>query len=231
MTPPRDADDVGDVGLEPAPAVAGEIFGDRLELANTYAEILAGRGVVRGLIGPREPGRLWSRHILNSAALADQVPVGAAVLDLGSGAGLPGIPLALARPDLVLTLVEPMLRRVEFLTEVVAELALPNVSVVRARGEDLSPGLVDVVVARAVAPMNRLIPLALPLLRAPGLLLALKGDGAADEIAAAGAVLRRWPDVQVALVRAVVGGETATIVRVVKNKSDAVAAAAKGGRS
>jgi 16S rRNA (guanine527-N7)-methyltransferase len=168
-----------------APAAAA-LFGDRLPVAAGYAGRLATDGVVRGLIGPRETERLWDRHLLNCAVVAELVPVGSYVVDVGSGAGLPGIVLAVARPDLSVVLVEPLARRTAFLDEVVSELGLGNVTVVRARAEDsignLSPA--DIVTARAVAPLDRLAGWCLPLARVGGRLLAVKGATAADEIEA-----------------------------------------------
>jgi 16S rRNA (guanine527-N7)-methyltransferase len=165
---------------------AEELFGDRLPLAVRYAELLATDGVVRGLLGPREASRIWDRHLLNCAAVAELVPVGATVVDVGSGAGLPGIVLAVARPDLTVTLVEPLARRAAFLSEAVAILGLePTTTVVRARAED-SVGTIapaDVVTARAVAPLDRLTAWCLPLAAVGGRLLALKGASAADEVA------------------------------------------------
>lgn len=196
---------------EARPPEAAAVFGAALPLAERYVEFLAGPGVVRGLIGPREPARLWTRHVLNSAALADLLPIGAEVLDVGSGAGLPGIPLALARPDLRMTLLEPMARRVAFLHDVVAELDL-EVVVKRGRVEDVPPASVDAVVVRAVAPLQRLLPLALPPLRPHGRLLALKGSGADAEIVAAHDVLGRWPLATVSRVTASAGAVTATVV-------------------
>lgn len=175
---------------EPPPAAA-VIFGTALPTVMAYADVLAGAGVERGLIGPREVDRLWERHLLNSAAVSVAVPDASAVLDVGSGAGLPGIPLALVRPDVAVTLVEPLLRRATFLTEVGASLALTNVDVVRSRAEDLPPRSTDVVVARAVAPLERLAGWTLPLLRPGGRLVALKGRSAEDELAAAVRTLRR----------------------------------------
>ena len=167
------------------PEVAGRVFGDGLDGAVRYAELLREHGVERGLIGPREVDRLWDRHLLNSAVIAERVPGGATVVDVGSGAGLPGIPLALARPDLEITLVEPMARRVEWLDEVVDELGL-DIAVVRGRAEERSIrrrlGVVDVVTARAVAPLGRLAGWCLPLLREGGMMLALKGASARDEV-------------------------------------------------
>ncbi|WP_431876722.1 16S rRNA (guanine(527)-N(7))-methyltransferase RsmG [Amycolatopsis sacchari] len=168
------------------PGSAAEVFGTGLPDAERFAELLERHGVERGLIGPREVDRLWERHLLNSGVIGECVPKGARVVDVGSGAGLPGIPLAIARPDLELTLVEPMARRVEWLTEVVEELDL-DVRVVRGRAEERAVraevGEVDVVTARAVAPLARLAGWCLPLLREGGMMLALKGASARDEIA------------------------------------------------
>jgi len=167
------------------PAVATALFGQAIGAAEQYVAMLAGDGVVRGLIGPREVPRLWDRHVLNSAAVAEAVPPGARVVDVGSGAGLPGIPLGLVRPDLALTLVEPMARRVEFLTDVVTALGRPW-QVVRGRAEERSVvravGRVDVVTARAVAPLPRLVGWCRGLL-APGTqLIALVGARAAAQV-------------------------------------------------
>jgi 16S rRNA (guanine527-N7)-methyltransferase len=180
-------------GEPPAPPPAAEaVFADRLPTAVAYVAALAGPGVAHGLLGPREVPRLWDRHVLNSAVVAEAVPAGAAVLDVGSGAGLPGIPLALARPDLTVTLVEPMLRRTRFLDEVVAQLGLAGqVRVLRARAEDVPRSSADVVVARAVKPLAVLAGWTLPLLRPGGRLVALKGSSAEAELAAAAPVLRR----------------------------------------
>lgn len=165
-------------------AVAEAIFGDRYPLAQRYVELLAGPGLSRGLIGPGEAGRLWERHMLNSAVVGELLPGGCRVLDVGSGAGLPGIPLALARPDLVLSLLETMARRVEWLREVVAELDLA-ISVHRGRAEDPRVrdqlGDKDVVTARAVAPLGRLASWTLPLVQPGGRLLAIKGATAGQE--------------------------------------------------
>jgi 16S rRNA (guanine527-N7)-methyltransferase len=172
----------------PAPddsAVA--VFGERLPLARRYAAELAGDGVAHGHVGPREVARLWDRHLTNSAVLTDLLPAGAVFVDVGSGAGLPGVPMAIRRPDLAATLLEPMLRRVRFLTQVQAQLELSNVAVVRGRAED--PGIraslagQQWVVARAVAPLDRLVKWCLPLLAPTGRLVALKGSSAAAEVA------------------------------------------------
>jgi 16S rRNA (guanine527-N7)-methyltransferase len=176
-----------------APPVARRVFGsERLPLAQRYADLLATEGVVRGLIGPREASRLWERHLLNCAVLGELVPEGATVCDIGSGAGLPGLVLAIARPDLRITLVEPLLRRTTFLEEVVAELALDDVEVVRGRAEALhGERRFDVVTSRAVAPLERLLGWSMPLVEPTGALVAMKGSSVHEEIAAAGPTLRR----------------------------------------
>lgn len=165
---------------------AEAVFGDRLSLAGRYASLLVTDGVVRGLIGPREAPRVWERHLINCAVMAEMIPIGASVTDVGSGAGLPGIVLAVARPDLTITLVEPLARRTAFLSEAVTALGLdPTVTVVRGRAEDVAggpPAAADVVTARAVAPLDRLAGWCLPLTAAGGRLLALKGASAADEV-------------------------------------------------
>lgn len=174
------------------PSGAHRLFGDRLGLAERYGERLTSDGVVRGLIGPREAPRVWERHLLNSAVLAELVPPDSSVIDLGSGAGLPGIPLALARPDLTVTLLEPTLRRVEFLTDVVTELGLERVNVLRIRAEDAGPDVTaGVVTARAVAPLDRLAGWAMPLVEPGGALLAMKGGSAQAEIEEHAEAIRR----------------------------------------
>ena len=178
--------------LPAAPDAATAVFGDRLDLAASYAALLAGPGVERGLIGPRETPRLWERHVLNCAGLAELLAPDETVLDLGSGAGLPGLVLAIRRADLQVVLVEPLLRRATFLTEAVEALGLPNVTVRRARAEELAGKVeVDVVTARAVAPLARLAGWSLPLLRPGGRLLALKGEQAEAELAAAQPALKK----------------------------------------
>ena len=160
-------------------------FGERLPLARRYAEHLATTGVEWGLVGPREASRVWERHVLNCAVVADLVPPAARVLDIGSGAGLPGIPLALARPDLRIVLVEPLARRVEWLRAVLADLELP-VEVERGRAEDTPIRRrwegADVVTSRAVAPLHRLAAWCLPLVRPGGMMLAVKGMSAPAEV-------------------------------------------------
>jgi 16S rRNA (guanine527-N7)-methyltransferase len=166
---------------------------DRLPLAETYAALLATDGVVRGLIGPREAPRLWDRHLLNSAVLGEAIPEGSTVCDIGSGAGLPGLVVAIARPDLTMTLVEPLLRRTTFLDEVVAALSLGNVEVVRGRADALHGSRTfDVVTSRAVAPLDRLLEWSMPLVAPAGALVAMKGSNVAEEIDVARPVLERW---------------------------------------
>lgn len=170
------------------------VFGDRYDKAVAFADLLTEHGVERGLIGPREVDRLWERHLLNSAVVAELVPPDSRVVDVGSGAGLPGIPLAIARPDVQLTLLEPMARRVAWLTECVDALGL-DVTVLRGRAEEgpvrerLSGS--DVVTARAVAPLDRLSRWCLPLLRPGGLMVALKGESAAEELTRDAEAVRR----------------------------------------
>jgi 16S rRNA (guanine527-N7)-methyltransferase len=216
------------VDTDPAvPAEAGSIFGPAVDAAAEYARLLATEGTVRGLIGPREVPRLWERHLLNSAAIASLVPVGARVVDVGSGAGLPGIPLALARPDLTVTLLEPLARRVAFLTECVHRLGLERVTVVRGRAEEgpirRQLGGADVVTARAVAPLEKLAGWCLPLLRPGGLLLAMKGSTAAAELAATGPL----PGAADALLTQA-GDPAATVIVVTRGT---VRATARGGRA
>ncbi len=175
-----------------APSSAPTVFGPALPLLQAYADLLAGPGVERGLLGPREAPRLWERHLLNCAGAAELLEPGQVVLDLGSGAGLPGIVLAALRPDVTVVLLEPLLRRATFLTEAVEQLWLRGVVVRRARAEELAGEvLVDVVTARAVAPLDRLAGWAMPLLHSGGRLLALKGERADEELASSGAALRR----------------------------------------
>ncbi|MFQ4148120.1 16S rRNA (guanine(527)-N(7))-methyltransferase RsmG [Arthrobacter sp. LAPM80] len=180
------------VELTAQEAVAAErIFGDRLDLAKRYVEHLATSGIERGLIGPREVPRLWSRHVLNCAVVAELIDDGAKVADVGSGAGLPGLCLAIARPDLYLTLIEPLERRVTWLEEVVMDLGLSNVEIIRSRAE-AAIGKVEcsVVTARAVSALKTLAPLTIPLLGGEGELLAIKGRSAEEEIATAGKTIR-----------------------------------------
>ena len=181
----HDGPDELPVALPAAPSGAAAVFGERMPLAVRFAEILADTGVSHGLIGPREVPRLWERHLLNCAVVADAFPQGARVVDVGSGAGLPGVALAIVRPDLEVHLVEPMLRRTDWLTAVVAELGLDTVTVHRGRAEELV-GTVSApfVTARAVARLDKLARWCVPLLEPAGTLVAMKGRSAAEELAA-----------------------------------------------
>ncbi|WP_245886048.1 16S rRNA (guanine(527)-N(7))-methyltransferase RsmG [Umezawaea tangerina] len=173
---------------------AKRVFGDHLDQAVAFAQLLTDHGVERGLIGPREVERLWERHLLNSAVIAELLPENCRVVDVGSGAGLPGIPLAIARPDLKLTLLEPMARRVAWLDEVVETLDL-SVTVIRGRAEEASVREqlfdIDVVTARAVAPLERLARWCMPLLKPGGQLVALKGESALEEMERDAEAVRR----------------------------------------
>ena len=171
------------------PGSARAVFGERLPLAEAYVQWLTGPGIEQGLLGPREADRVWTRHVLNCAALAAVVPEHARVADVGSGAGLPGIPLLLARPDLTMTLIEPLQRRITFLEDVRDALGL-GVQIRRARAEEITDRF-DVVVSRAVAPLDRLAGWCAPLLAPGGLLLAIKGSSAPDEVAEHAAALHR----------------------------------------
>jgi 16S rRNA (guanine527-N7)-methyltransferase len=200
------------------PPEAERVFGPAIGTAVAYARLLAGPGVVRGLIGPREVPRLWTRHLLNCAAVADLVPRPCSLIDLGSGAGLPGIVLALLLPDAEVTLLERMGRRSDFLRECVAELGLANTRVVQAQAEEMAGKLrADVVTARAVAPLVRLAPLALRLVRRGGLVLAMKGASAKQELAEARPVLARLGVRDAGVVSAGDGkvDQAATVVRLI----------------
>jgi len=171
--------------VPPPPAAAAAVFGGAVESAHRYAGILAGAGVERGLLGPREVERVWDRHVLNSAAVSELLNPEEHIADIGSGAGLPGIPLALARPDVRVTLIEPLLRRSDFLREVIDELGI-DCRVVRGRAEDRTVrdevGEADAVVSRAVASLDKLTKWSAPLLGPGGRMLAIKGERAEDEI-------------------------------------------------
>jgi len=176
----------------PTPVGATRVFGDRLALAERFTAILTDSGVSHGLIGPREVPRLWERHVLNCAVIHPAIPVGQLVIDVGSGAGLPGLALAIARPDLELHLVEPKLRRTNWLSMTVADLELTNVTVHRGRAEQFWGTLsAPVVTARAVARLGELATWCLPLLLPGGFMLAIRGAGVAEELKADRAVLRR----------------------------------------
>jgi 16S rRNA (guanine527-N7)-methyltransferase len=199
-------------------AAAEKIFGDRLDLAKRYVEHLATSGMERGLLGPREVPRLWSRHVLNCAVVADLIPEGSRVADVGSGAGLPGLTFAIARPDLQLTLIEPLERRVTWLNEVIEDLGLDNVQVLRGRAEQAVGKVdVDVVTARAVSALSGLAGLTMPLLGGKGEVLAIKGRSAAEEVEKAAKNIRKLGGTQTSVVT--VGGEVldeyTTVVKIV----------------
>ena len=199
-----DRGDAADI-LESEPAAAEEVFGARIDSARLFVEMLATEGERRGLVGPSELPRLWTRHVLNSAVVASLVTPGL-LGDVGSGAGLPGIPLAIARPGTQVVLIEPMERRTEWLHEVVERLALENVEIVRGRAEDVAwKGRFDQVTARAVKPLATLLPWIVPLSRPGGRLLLLKGAGAEDEIRRASKVAHRLGVSGLAVVEAGLG--------------------------
>jgi 16S rRNA (guanine527-N7)-methyltransferase len=204
------------VGASAPTQAARQVFGSKTSQAQAYANLLAGPGVERGLVGPAEADRIWDRHLVNSALVAELLPGSEAdassqarptrLADLGSGAGLPGIVLAILRPDVAVVLVEPMARRTAFLTECVRDLGLGNVEICRARAEELAGRLgADVVTARAVAPLDRLAVLAAGLCRPGGLVLAIKGVSAKAELARARPVLRQLGAVDAAVVTAGTG--------------------------
>ncbi len=200
---------------EPEPDVAASLFGDRIELARQYAADLTRRGEELGLIGPLELPRLWTRHLLNSVLVAPLLRP-ARVGDVGSGAGLPGLVLAIARPDAHLVLIEPMERRVDWLRSESADLGLDNVTVVRARAEEakLTEPL-DQVTARAVTALSKLIPMTVPLVRSGGELVFMKGERVADEIEAAQKVIRkaRLTDVEVVVLGEGITPESTRVFR------------------
>jgi 16S rRNA (guanine527-N7)-methyltransferase len=198
------------------PPAAGKVFGSVLPLAEQYAELLIGPGVERGLVGPAEAARVWDRHLLNCAVVAELIPVPCSLVDLGSGAGLPGIVLAMLIPGAEITLLEPMARRALFLEECIEALGLANAVVQRGRAQDMAGQIAaDVVIARAVAPMDKLAGMAAGLARPGGMVLAIKGAGAADEVVRAQPVLRQLGARDVELVQAGSGkvDPAATVVR------------------
>ena len=208
-------------GVEKPSDAVRELFGLSWAPAEHFANMLAEEGELRGLIGPRELPRLWSRHLVNSAAVVPFIPKGAAVADVGSGAGFPGVVVALLRPDLDVHLIETMERRVAWLSDVVEELGLDNVTVVQARAEELhGKASFDVVTARAVAAMDKLARWTMPLVKSGGRLLALKGQRAEEEIESAKYVLRKFGAAQVRVeqVRAIPGGEVTTVVVIDKRR-------------
>ena len=203
--------------LEPEPAEAAGLFGEGIERARAFARALAEHGEERGLIGPQEVPRLWSRHILNSAVAAPLFPAGGRVGDVGSGAGLPGIVLAIARPDVQWVLIEPMERRTTWLNEQVDALGLENVVVERGRAEESGryEGMLDAVTARAVSALRTLIPWTAPLARDGGELILLKGHNAPTEIDAAAKAIRKYKlsDVRVEIIGEGVVSEPTRVVR------------------
>jgi 16S rRNA (guanine527-N7)-methyltransferase len=192
------------------PPSAATVFGAALATAEAFADVLATRGVEQGLIGPREVPRLWDRHLLNCGVVAELIGEQCQTLvDIGSGAGLPGLVLAMVRPEVTITLLEPSQRRCRFLAECVTELGLANASVLRGRAEDVArAGLLraDVATARAVAPLPRLAELAVGLVRPGGMVLAIKGITAPEELESARPVLRR------------IGARSAQVVRAGQGK-------------
>lgn len=171
---------------------ARQYFGDRQKLAERFVEHLCTTGIEHGLLGPREVPRMWSRHLLNCAALAPELPPGGDIADVGSGAGLPGIALAIARPDCHVTMVEPMERRIQWMDTVAKDLGLENVELIRARAEEVTDEVMaDVVTARAVSSLKTLIPMTAPLMAEDARLMLLKGRSAQDEIAAAHKVIQK----------------------------------------
>ncbi|GEB94238.1 16S rRNA (guanine(527)-N(7))-methyltransferase RsmG [Microbacterium lacticum] len=207
--------------IETEPTEASAVFGENLERARRFTAALGEHGEERGLIGPLEPARLWSRHILNSAVAAPLFASGARVGDVGSGAGLPGIVLAITRPDVQWVLIEPMERRVTWLQEQKDALGLDNVEIVRARGEEWTEGAVlDAVTARAVSALKTLIPLTAPLVRVGGELVLLKGANAANEIDAAAKQIRKYglDDIRVEVVGDGVIAEPTRVVRATRTR-------------
>ena len=167
---------------EQVPETAGKVFGNRLELAEKYHDSLANVAAARGFIGPKEVARLWERHILNCAVISEAFEQGLRVADIGSGAGLPGVPLAIARPDLEVTLIEPLLKRSTYLSEVKEELGLDNLTVIRGRAEDQEGEAFDAVTSRAVAPLGKLAGWSLPLVKPGGAMVAMKGSSVSEEL-------------------------------------------------
>lgn len=204
------------------PVVAREVFGERTALAAAYHESLAQTAAQRGFIGPKEVERLWERHILNCGVIGEAFESGWSVADIGSGAGLPGVPLALARPDLHVTLIEPLLKRATYLTEVVEQLRLDNVAVVRGRAEEQPGATYDAVTSRAVAPLGKLAGWSLPLVHPGGVMVAMKGasireelERDADEIEAAGGTRAEIFQVGESVLE-----QPTTLIRIVRREPD-----------
>lgn len=208
---------------ENTPAAAAEVFGDRLALAEAYHQSLATAAAERGFIGPKEVDRLWERHILNCAVIAEAFAPGLKVADIGSGAGLPGIPLAIARPDLSITLIEPLLKRSVYLREVVAELGLDNVTVVRGRAEEQPKAAFDAVTSRAVAPLGKLAGWSIPLLQGGGYMVAMKGESVAEELERDGREIAKagGVDAEIFTVGGSVLAQPTTLIRIQRKKKGA----------
>ena len=206
------------------PPAAAEIFGDNLEKAIAYHESLATDGSVRGFIGPREVPRLWDRHILNCGVIGEAMDEGISVADIGSGAGLPGMPLAIARPDLNITLIEPLLKRSVYLNEVKEALNLDNVTVIRGRAEEKvvrkQVGLVDIVTSRAVAPLGKLATWSLPLVKIGGRMVAMKGSSVEEEIERGAKEIRKagGTDIKVYTVGEALLSEPTTLISIRREK-------------
>lgn len=208
-----------ELGIEQEPAAAAAIFGSGIDLARDYTQRLAADSDTFGLLGPRELPKIWSRHVINSALLSELVPDGSLVSDVGSGAGLPGIPMAIAQPNAHFTLIEPMERRANWLLSVVNDLGIKNVDVIRARAEEVSRTDFDIVTARAVAALDKLLKLLTPLTRGSNLktVLALKGSRAPVEIAEAKPRLQRlgFGEPEIMTLGLGKAPETATVVRII----------------
>ena len=208
-----------ELDIEQEPAAAAAIFGSGIDIARAYTQRLAADSETFGLLGPRELPKIWSRHVINSALLSELVPDGSLVADVGSGAGLPGIPMAIAQPNAHFTLIEPMERRANWLVSVVNELGIKNVDVIRARAEEVSRTDFDIVTARAVAALDKLLKLLTPLTRGSNLktVLALKGSRAPVEIAEAKPRLQRlgFGEPEIMTLGLGKAPETATVVRII----------------
>jgi 16S rRNA (guanine527-N7)-methyltransferase len=191
-----------------------------LGTAQRYAALLADAGVTRGLIGPREIPRLWDRHLVNCGLIAQTFEPGSWLCDVGSGAGLPGVVIAILRPDLHVTVLEPLLRRTVFLEQVVDDLGLGQVSVLRGRAEEQQDHRFDAVTARAVAPLDRLARWALPLCRPEGRLVAIKGESAAAELATHAQALRRLGATAWSVKRFTLGTATSVAIEVVAGNTE-----------
>lgn len=198
--------------------VSEVVFGDRMGLAERFVSHLATSGIERGLLGPREVPKLWSRHVLNCAVVEELISVNAHVADVGSGAGLPGLALAIARRDITVTLIEPLERRVQWLSEVISDLELSNVSVVRGRAEQVIESVdADVVTARAVSALSKLVQITIPLLHGQGEVLAIKGRSASEELETAAKKIRKLggTNTSVVTVGATLLEDPTTVVRIV----------------